>query len=192
MTSQPKYFVFIFPAKGEIRSLLNLSVFALSPSEKWPAHVTVAGPFQRRPSSRAQPNFDGTIFTLGVWNFFSQGLNTVFLKVGMEGIYKYWLKPSFIGDPVPHISLYNGSDREFARSAFNELEPKRFYFSFRTSGIEVVKSTAQRQFNLREEVDLSCLSQTKDMTLDDLAALSARDRIQIAALALDACRGKVA
>lgn len=188
MNSTEKYFVFIFPARGEIRKLLNLAVFALSPREKWPAHVTVAGPFQRRPHSRSNPNFNRTIFSLGVWNFFDQGLNTVYLKVGMPGMDKYWFKPTFMGNPVAHLSLYNGDDSEFAKDIFLAFQPIRLFFSFHTEGLEVVKSTSQKQFSLREEVDVNIMSDTKGMSLDDIVDLGKVERLRIAETALRQCK----
>ena len=82
-----KYFYFLYPKRGGIQSLLDLAVFALDPSERWPAHVTVAGPFFRKPRVAKPIAFDGTVFSLGVWNFFSDGLSTVYLRVGMQDMF---------------------------------------------------------------------------------------------------------
>ncbi|MDP2130740.1 MAG: 2'-5' RNA ligase family protein [Erythrobacter sp.] len=187
MSSQ-RYFVFIYPKKSEINSLLNLAIFSLHPQEKWPAHITVAGPFERRPTSRAQPRFDRTVFSLGAWNFFQQGISTVYLKVGMNDIWRYWNKPSFIGNPVPHISLYNGQDEEFAQKIFNKLHEIRPIFAFDVEGIEVINSSAQSRMDLRSVVDVNTLPHTRGMQLDEIASLPKAERLEIASEALLKCR----
>ncbi len=187
MSRTSRYFVFIYPAPGIVRDCLNLAVFALSPREKWPAHVTVAGPFQRRPSSRAQPKFDSTIFALGIWNFFDDGLNTVYLKVGMPDLRRHWYKPGFITNAVPHLSLYNGDDSDFARELFIKLLPLNLQFAFSVKSIEIVNSSAQRPTDLRQQVNTGCLSITKGMEIDDIARLPSSDRMEIAIQALLAC-----
>lgn len=187
MSKESKYFVFIYPENGDIKDYLNLAIFALSPSEKWPAHITVAGPFTKLPRARANPTFDATIFSLGVWNFFQAGLNTVYLKVGMPSIWNYWNKPSYIGNPVPHISLYNESDADFAKKIFDTVAPMRLIFSVPARGIQIVKSSAQRPTDLREQVNTGRLKITSGMSVDDLARLPANDRLDIAAEALKSC-----
>ena len=183
-----KFFVFIYPSDGRVQKLLDLSVFVLNPNEKWPAHVTLAGPFDRRPNSRSNSNFDATIFSLGVWNFFKDGLNTVYLKVGFTDWRKYWTKPDFVGDPVPHLSLYNGKDRDLAAQLFYRIQPTQPYFGFKINGITVVSSeSAQAETLLRSRVDPRCLPATSNYTIDELARLTKEERIAIAAAALSAC-----
>ncbi|HMT42838.1 2'-5' RNA ligase family protein [Sphingorhabdus sp.] len=187
MNKSSRYFVFIYPSKSDIRDYLNLAVYALSPNEKWPAHITVAGPFAKLPRARAEAKFDATIFSFGVWNFFSQGINTVYLKVGVPDIRRYWLKPSFATNPVPHITLYNGDDAEYARLVFERLSKLKLEFSFRAQGISVVNSSAQRPMDLREQVNVSCLPRTRDLNVDDLRKLTPEERLEIAVDALSAC-----
>ena len=188
MSEEARYFVFIYPALGEIRDYLNLAVFALSPREKWPAHITVAGPFSKRPSSRAEPKFNSTVFSLGIWHFFNDGLNTVYLKVGMPDLKRYWLKPGFATNAVPHLSLYNGKDAGFSREIFNKLQPLNLQFSFPVKSIEVVNSSAQRLTDLRQQINADCLKMTEGMQLDDIALLSNSERLEIAVQALMACQ----
>lgn len=188
MSDEARYFVFIYPALGEVRDYLNLAVFALSPREKWPAHITVAGPFSKRPSSRAEPKFDSTVFSLGIWHFFNDGLNTVYLKVGMPDIRRYWHKPGFATNPVPHLSLYNGKEVNFSREIFNKLHPLNLQFSFPVKSIEVVNSSAQRSTDLRQQISPDCLNITRGMQLDDIAKLSSGERLEIAVQALLACQ----
>ncbi len=188
MKEASRYFVFVYPALGEVRDYLNLAVFALSPREKWPAHITVAGPFSKRPSSRAKPKFNSTVFSLGVWHFFNDGLNTVYLKVGMPALKRYWLKPGFATNAVPHLSLYNGIDAAFSREIFNKLQPLNLQFSFPVKSIEIVKSSAQRLTDLRQQINADCLKMTEGMQLDDIALLSNSERLEIAVQALKACQ----
>lgn len=187
MNKNSRYFVFIYPKKSDIRDYLNLAVYALSPNEKWPAHITVAGPFTKLPRARAAAKFDATIFSFGVWNFFREGINTVYLKVGVPDIRRYWLKPSFATNPVPHITLYSGDDEQYARLIFERLSKIKLEFSFRADGISVVNSSAQRPMDLREQVDVSCLPSTKSLNIDILRKMTPEERLEIAADALSAC-----
>lgn len=179
MTDATKYFVFIYPSDGLVREILDLIVYTISPRERWPAHITVAGPFPRRPRPRSASTFTQSVFALGIGNFFASGSNAVFLRVGMHDIHKYWDKPSFPGVRIPHVSLYNGADAEFAMKLFLELSPARPVFSFETRGVEIVDSSRQLKMSLRERVNTSCLDATKGMRLDDFIDIPNIDRISI-------------
>jgi hypothetical protein len=184
-----RYFLFMYPFEADVRGLLSLAIFALNPEEKWPAHVTVAGPFNSRPHAPAK--FDGKVpaFCLGTGNFFRQNLSTVYLNIGVHNLRKIWRKPDFTGDPVPHLSLYNGKDRDFAENIFRELSPVRPYFSFSAVGLSVVKSVSgQSVSTLREQVDVSLLDETREMRLDQIRVLPSSERLQIAKLALTRCK----
>jgi hypothetical protein len=105
----------------------------------------------------------------------------------MTDIFKYWVKPDFIGNPVPHLSIYNGKDPVFAEKIFVQLAQIRPVFAFDVEGIDVINSSGQRRMDLRQAVDVSCIDETKGMNLDYIAHLSADERLRIAALALKQC-----
>lgn len=179
----------MYPFEAEVRGLLSLAVFALNPEERWPAHVTVAGPLSSKP--RVVGKFEGRVptFCLGVGNFFAQGLNTVYLHVGIPNLKRVWRKPDFTGDPVPHLSIYNGDDRDFARRIFASINEVRPYFSFSATGLTLVTSVkGQSVTALREQVDVSQLDETRNHRIDEIRNFSADARLEIATLALRKCK----
>lgn len=183
-----KFFIFLYPSEVRVRSLINLAVFALNPSEKWPAHVTVAGPFSRRPSFSKTLPPNAVVFALGTGNFFPQGINTVHLRIGMPGIWRIWNKPDFRGNPVPHLSLYNGRDPDQAESIFERIRSINPHFSFVVSNPTIVSSiSGQEVMALREQVDTSILPRTGNLRIDDLKNLDFPSRLTIAEEALRAC-----
>lgn len=184
-----RYFLFMYPFEQDVRSLLSLAVFALNPDEKWPAHVTVAGPFTNRP--RAVARFEGKVpaFCVGLGNFFPQGLDTVYLNIGVRNLWKIWRKPDFVGDPVPHLSLYNGRNRDFAQRVFSALNDIRPYFSFSATGLSLVTSVpGQSVMSLREQIDVKLIPETSALTIDQIRSLNEDDRLQIAKSALVRCK----
>lgn len=180
-----RYFFFMYPSQSEVRSLLNMAVFCLDPNEKWPAHITVAGPYQTRPKVKGLFNGEATAFALGCGNFFREGLSTVYLKVGVQNIWSVWRKPDFLGNPVPHLSLYNGKDRQYAEKIFTQAMSINPYFSFRSSGLSLVSSISGQQGTvLREQIDTKILDRTANMKIDEIRDLNSDERLELAMLCL--------
>ena len=109
-----KYFIFLYPDEERAAKLLDFAVFVLNPREKWPAHVTVAGPFSDPRRFEIRREFNETIFALGPSNFFANGGSTVFLRVDFLHRSEVWWKPDFKGRPIPHLTLYDGPNLAFA------------------------------------------------------------------------------
>lgn len=175
-----RYFIFLYPERGEIRSCLDLMVYLLNPREKWPAHITVAGPFQSKRDFRIKSKFDATVFALNVGTFFGSGSPTVFIHVGFLGRSKVWKKPDFKGNPIPHLTLYDGKDMEFAQQVYRIVSRHKPAFSFNTTGLQVVNSVpGQYRADLRESVDVTLLEETASLTIDEVAALPAGVRLSL-------------
>lgn len=184
-----RYFLFMYPYEADVRSLLSLAVFALNPNERWPAHVTVAGPFNNRPRVRAK--FEGHVpaFCLGIGNFFNQGLNTVYLHIGVRNLDRVWRKPDFSGDPVPHLSLYNGQDRDFALQVYSEMNLLKPWFSFSATGLTLVTSiSGQSVTALREQINVKLLDETSGLRIDEIREMGEQDRLAIAKRAVERCK----
>lgn len=176
-----RFFIFLYPEIGRIKSHLDLVVYLLNPREKWPAHITVAGPFNRKSDFRIKDKFDATVFALNVGTFFSSGSPTVFIHVGFLGRKRVWRKPDFGGNAIPHLTLYDGKDMDFASRVYNVVSRVRPFFSFNTSGLQVVTSiTGQYRVDLRESVDVSLLDEISAMKIDDVAMLPEAERLRLA------------
>lgn len=179
-----KYFVFMMIEDTLLRKYLDLAIFALNPDEQWFAHVTVAGPFERKidlPRSRV---FRDQISILGAGRFDNGAKQTVFLHVNSYNLGYHMDKPDF-ADAVPHITLYNGSDRLLADWLYLELAKKRLFARFYTTEFRVVESRPQKRFDLAYSIDTSLLPQTKGLTVDQFRSLPLSERVQIALDALD-------
>ena len=186
-----KYFLFLYPSEPKLRALLNIAIFALNPEEKWPAHVTVAGPFSKRPSYVRQLPPHTTAFSLGLGNFFPQGINTVYLRIGLPEIRHIWNKPDFRGNPVPHVSLYNGRDSGAAGEVYKKLRLISPFFSFIVSNPTIVSSTpGQEIMDLREQVNPDILPLSRGLSIDELRRLNFDDRLSIAESAILECLPK--
>ena len=183
-----KYFIFLYPANSRIKALLNLAVYSLNPKEKWPAHVTVAGPFARRPSYVKGLPPHTTVFSMHIGNFFADGINTVHLRIGMTGIWNIWNKPDFRGNPIPHLSLYNGDSVDEATTIFNRLVLLNPSFAFAVTNPTIVTSVSRQETTaLREQVDTSLITRTRDLKIDDIKNLDFESRLLIAEDAIRGC-----
>ena len=183
-----RYFVFLYPSDMRIKALLNLAVFSLNPKEKWPAHVTVAGPFARKPAYVKSLSPHTMVFSMGLGNFFLDNLNTVHLRIGMTGIWNIWNKPDFRGNPVPHLSLYNGDSADEARVIFTRLSILKPSFAFAVTDPTIVTSESKQETTiLREQIDTSLTSRSKSFNIDDIRSLDFEKRVGIAEEALQNC-----
>lgn len=175
-----RFFIFLYPERSTIKSCLDLIVYLLNPREKWPAHITVAGPFASKRDFRIKSKFDATVFALNVGTFFAVGSPTVFIHVGFLGRKKVWRKPDFEGNPIPHLTLYDGKDMDFAQKIYRIVSRHRPAFSFNTTGLQVVNSVpGQYRADLRESVDVSILDETAGLTIDQIGELSADVRLSL-------------
>ena len=179
-----KYFVFMMIEDSLLRKYLDLAIFALNPDEQWFAHVTVAGPFSRKIDLPRALTFREQIFIVGPGRFDNGERQTIYLNVSSIYLGPHMNKPDF-KDAVPHITLYNGKDRELANDLYNELTTKRLFGRFYTTEFRVVESRPQKGFDLAYSLDTSLLPRTAKLTVDDFRTLSRNDRIQIALDALE-------
>ena len=176
-----KLFLFAYPNDKRLDDLLNLAIFSLNPDAKWPAHVTLAGPFTGIKSFTIPENFSSTVRVLGAGNFFRYGASTVFLNVGSEEFRPLFKKPDFKGNLIPHLSLYDGDNTDFAIRFFDQLCSINPFFFFHSSRLEVVTSVSgQMMTYLRERVNVEAASIPNVKNLDDLRTMSESERIDAA------------
>lgn len=174
-----RYFLFLYVEEKDLDSLLNLAIYCLNPSEKWPAHVTLAGPFKSRKPIPNDVNYVRQMSVLGMGQFRSETQNTVFLNVGTYDLRSVWNKPDY--DFKPHLTLYDGKDHSLGDRLFESLKLIKPFFSFNVTRLQEVRSTArQSSFELRSKVDPKTLSETSKLTIDQLGKLSTSDRIFVA------------
>lgn len=154
-----RYFLFLWVKEPELaKRCLDLAIWVANPSERWPAHVTVAGPYKDRDSAPTKRVFSSKLHVEGVGNFFDSGRNTVFLKVNSPRLEVVWDKPDFGFNP--HLTIYDGPDQDFARKLFSQLESISLRFWLSVTNLQLVTSVkGQSAFNLDIAADWQVLEQ---------------------------------
>jgi hypothetical protein len=149
-----RYFSFLIMKDAYASKCINAAIFLANPNQKWPAHITVGGPFGRKPNTK---EYSEKISVLGVGNFFSDNQNTVFLKIGAENLRHIWEKTDYGFNP--HLTIYDGDDHHFARDLYHRLNNRKIYFYFETVTYSVVESRAGQGnlFSIDSNVDAKFL-----------------------------------
>lgn len=113
-----------------LQAALDAMRFIANPREKTPAHMTVRGPYaQLYHLHRQQRMVSGTeVSATGVNAFFYEEQNTVFIQCESVKLREVWKKRDF--DFSPHITLYNGSSRQFATALLDRLDGVMIRFTF--------------------------------------------------------------
>lgn len=174
-----KYFVFLFVEDARLRQYLDLAIYALNPREKWPAHVTVAGPFARKIEAPRALEFEQEVSILGRGRFENGVHHTVYLHVGSPALAAHIQKPDY-KNAIPHLSLYNGRDAIIAEELYSALGEYRPFGVFRTRRLAVVESKQQFSFDFPMHIQLGLLDSTRDMSLEQMKHLDTHSRVRIA------------
>lgn len=178
-----RHFAFLYPDDPGLQELLDLAIFILDPTEKLSAHITVAGPFADPKSLPQDTTFLNKICVFGVDRFRSDHQNTIFLKIDAEDLEEIWNKPDFPFNP--HLTLYDGGDRDLADRLYEALFQLRLYFCFYVSKVTHVSLVkGQGSWNLLSSVNLSLLPELKGKSASDIKGLSREERILLAVEAL--------
>lgn len=109
------YFVGVFFDDPVVDRLFDLARVIVDPEFARKAHITLRGPYKRKSdiSSRWLETKIGTITLSRPATFFNEEQNTVYLRAEIPGIADFWYKPDY-RQGVPHLSIYDGSDRALA------------------------------------------------------------------------------
>lgn len=159
-----RFFMFLFVDDENVEAYLNLAIYVANPAEKWPAHVTVAGPYPNRRSAPKRKPFAQEVNVVGVGQFRSLTQNTVFLKIFSPQLEKFWHKPDY--DFNPHMTIYDGPDTFFATALYNALENLDPHFRFTVKEIERVKSIkGQSSFELYSRLRFRMLPELANLDL---------------------------
>lgn len=180
-----RYFVFLYIEDKRLTRFIDYAIYLLNPTEKWPAHVTLAGPYTNRKEAPPEDELDfcQRLSVMGVSEFRSANQNTVYLIVGNGQLESVWNKPDFAFNP--HLTLYDGSDSDLADEIVRWGKAERLIFSFMVSKRVVVSSTKrQGSFNLIERFDPTTLPATKHMNFSEIADQSIEWRLPLAKEAL--------
>lgn len=181
-----RWFNFIDVADVRVKKLLDAIIFVANPYEKTAAHITIGGPFENQiPLDEAKRELIGSnVHVIGIGNFFSENQNTVYLRVGSTILEKHWNKKDFGYNP--HLTLYDGSSKIFAKKLYEHLTAQKLFFEFLIGNVYCQKSQkGQHDFTLIMDIDLDEISKLAGARydldtikkLDDWERLTVIDRI---------------
>jgi hypothetical protein len=122
---------------------LDLIRFFMEPDAVRSSHITLRGPYQKSHSLGFAKQAD--LEQISDWSialaepdvFFSKKQNTVFIRVDLKQLKCLWKKPDY-PDGIPHITLYDGADRETAKSLFEIVSRHRWDFMADVSQLRTI------------------------------------------------------
>jgi hypothetical protein len=185
MKHQPitRHFAFLYPDDPHVQELLDIAIFVLNPLEKLSAHVTVAGPFGDVKELPREVEFCRKVCVFGAGEFRSSQQNTIHLRVDARDLEEIWDKPDVPYNP--HMTIYDGDDKELADRLYEALFQLRLYFCFfvsRVTHVSLVKG--QGSLDLMARANFSLVPELRKKTLADIKAFSREERILVAVEAL--------
>lgn len=150
-----KLFYVIFVKDEILGSYLNAIRYLSNPNEKHNAHITVRGPYKVQIDvSRYNKIINNEIISIKeVGTFFEGEQNTVFLRCESEKLEEVWQKPDYGYNP--HITLYDGKSKNFARDLVKILNSHLINFSFKADKLSLLQSIkGQSDYRLSLEANL--------------------------------------
>ena len=126
-----------------------------NPAEKSRAHITVGGPYggKRKDVSGSSRIVEGSEINIdGPGNFFDSGQNTVYLRCRSPKLEDVWDKYDYGFNP--HITLYDGSSREFSKRLWEIVSGRTYKLSFIAGPLKPLKSSQPRQGGMELQADL--------------------------------------
>jgi hypothetical protein len=164
----------IYPRVDSVKACLDALVYFANPREKDAAHITLRGPSTARNglSQIADRIVGARISIVGADSFFEGSQNTVFLRCGADEIKKYWNKPEYPFNP--HLTIYDGDSREFARSVLLILEKNRLFFEIVVGECRIVNSVpGQKSMQLALEIEKKMIEEMtdEDVELDSVSRI---------------------
>jgi hypothetical protein len=117
------------------------------PSIKHKAHVTIKGPFYNESEIKTERiRYENQVIKIvGVDNFFTFNQNTVFLRCLLkERLKNMMFKPDY-GNENPHITLYNGNNKDFAYKLFELLKKTPIKFQVIVNALQTIQSEEKNE-----------------------------------------------
>ena len=156
MNMAPRTFYVLYVPDGLLADCIDAIRVLAQPSEKYRAHITVRGPYQRSSnrSDRANRAIENSEITIdGCGNFFESGQNTVYLRCSSPNLETAWHKPDYGFNP--HITLYDGSSREFAEQIWDVASRRTYDMSFVAGPLKPLVSSKKHQGGMALQADLN-------------------------------------
>jgi len=135
---KPSSFYVLYPSNQYLRNLLNALKVIADENQRTEAHITVRGPYVKKLAKKEVDKFSeiikNEVLSISkVDNFFAFNQNTVFFSCDdNENLKAIWKKITY-NEFKPHITIYDGNDREFAIKLYKKLASDFKPFKYRVS-----------------------------------------------------------
>jgi hypothetical protein len=139
------YFYGVYLQNSALSTALDLLRFLAEPHDVRFSHVTLRGPYPKRLSStwlrrqNENPRYDWVIKLTSPGNFFETGQCTVFIQVDLGSLKPLLHKPNF-PRAIPHLTLYDGSDRHVAQRLFELIDGNRWAGRLEVSKLRLIQT----------------------------------------------------
>ncbi len=186
---KPRHFFVIYLNNSVLKNILDAIRIVADSSQRNCTHITVKGPYntiQKEILKKDNLELRGkTIKVSGAGNFFSDIQNTVFLKCEHNNnLYNVWKskEDKTYKEFNPHITIYDGNNKLYAKNLFELLNSSNIQFSFIIDQLELYSSNQKhRLFNLRSQADYDMISEIagKHITCNNIGSLKNKQRLVI-------------
>ena len=182
MSTPKRFFYVVYIPEGETRTCLDTIRLIARPQTRFPAHITVRGPYREVIDGAAQlgDRIRGKLVRVGDVGVFEGKEKAVFLHCSCPDLVPIWHKPDF-GGYTPHVTIYEG-EKGFADALGEILEANPPRFAFRASGLDLLVSEKGSAQNLvRDRYDGSTLAGVLggNYSLDQIDALGNAERLDL-------------
>lgn len=135
-----RIFYVVYFDDPRLQASLDTIRFIANPNEKTPAHITLRGPYSQLYNVRGlERKIHGAeVMADGAEGFFRKGQNTVFIRCFSEKFQEVWKKSDFPFNP--HITIYDGSSRRFAKMLLDRLVQFPIKFRFLVGKLSPLES----------------------------------------------------
>jgi hypothetical protein len=148
------YFYGTYPSGKRVGRLFDLARLVLQPDYARKAHITLRGPYEKKPSPRSkwlryQPS---SAFLGRPGTFFNEWQSTVYLRISFLEEHDLSWKPDF-KDSVPHMSVYDGRDRSFAWQVLQVLREFSWDISVELTPVLILEKKKEYESSFFLELD---------------------------------------
>ena len=182
-------FYVAYPADDNIRLFINAIRVIADENQRTQVHITVRGPYKKRLGIEKEEKFSSIIkgeriYIDSVGNFFKSEQNTVFFKCAENSnLKKIWMKTSY-KDYNPHITIYDGQDKNFAKEIYSILDEHFTPFSFTIEKLSWLESKDKEKlelFHLKTIVDFEEITSVIgfNLELSNLKELTKTERLKL-------------
>lgn len=145
-----------------ISSILNFIKYLCAPNSKTEVHLSLRGPYKKKLTTEAIQEYTeiikgSLIEVYDTGNFFSTKQNTVFYRCKGNQIRKVWYKKNYGYNP--HLTIYDGKDKDFAEELYKLLTKVNLNFTFTASELILYDSSKiLGSMHLQSSIDKSIIT----------------------------------